>query len=80
MNLQEKIDAGKITRTRYYLARNMRSRRLQLGITTTEAAYRSGVADASWRSMETARRWPSDDVLERVARVLGVTPGSLLEP
>lgn len=72
--------AGKVTRTGYNLARNVRWLRLRYGLSAAEAASRARISYPTWRTIEAGTRWPSAEVLERVAEVLHVSPGVLLLP
>lgn len=66
------------TELRRSLARELRTRREKRGWTQAEAARRAGIGRAYWGLLEAGDRWPSDDVLERIARLFGVRVRSLL--
>lgn len=63
---------------RRILARNVLRRRKALGLTQEALAHESNV-DRTWLSkLETAKAAVSVDVIEKVARALGIDPSDLL--
>jgi transcriptional regulator with XRE-family HTH domain len=64
---------------RLRLARNVRRLRKQIGISQEELAHRADVHRTYASDIERGARNPSVTVVDRFARALGVSPGSLLD-
>lgn len=60
------------------MGERIRAARTREGMTQAQAANESGLGDAAVRLYELGKRTPSDEVLARVAKTLGVTPESLM--
>jgi transcriptional regulator with XRE-family HTH domain len=53
--------------------------RLNLGLSTTDAARRARVAKSTWTQIEAGQnRHPTDETLVRVARALGLEPAEMM--
>jgi DNA-binding XRE family transcriptional regulator len=61
------------------LAANIRAQRKRLGIQQGELARAAGVSQTTMSLIESGRERPSLDLLERLAKALGTTPGRLLD-
>lgn len=59
------------------MARTVRQRRVQLGLSQAAAAEQAGVVRRTWYEVELGHRRGSDGTLERIAAVLKMPPGSL---
>ena len=57
---------------------NLRARRLELGLTQADVADRLGIAQPSYAAIESGRRNPGLDVVERVALALDCDSADLL--
>jgi len=57
---------------------NVKKRRRLLGLTQQEVADALGVSQPSYAQIESGRRMPGLDVVERVAQALDVLPADLL--
>ncbi|WP_421854367.1 helix-turn-helix domain-containing protein [Novosphingobium sp.] len=64
---------------RHRLGRNVRTLRTALGLSQEELAGRAGLHRTYASDIERGTRNPSITVVEKLAMVLGVTPGSLLD-
>lgn len=56
----------------------IRSARVKKGMTQAQAAHESGLGDAAVRLYELGKRTPSDEILTRVAKTLGVSVEALM--
>jgi transcriptional regulator with XRE-family HTH domain len=61
------------------LGERIRSRRQERGLSIAELARRSGITQPFLSEIERGRRNPSDEVLERLAQNLDLTPEALRE-
>ena len=59
---------------------NVRRRRLTLGLTHTQVAVALDIAQPSFAAIESGRRNPGLDVVEKVAKALDCEPEDLLSP
>ena len=59
------------------LAQNLKENRRRLGITQPELAKRAGMSTQYLAMIETARKFPTADILERLAAALGINPNEL---
>jgi transcriptional regulator with XRE-family HTH domain len=57
---------------------NVRARRLELGLTQTDVANRMKIAQSSYAQIESGRRTPTLEMIERVAKALKSEPLELL--
>lgn len=57
---------------------NVRARRDQLGLTQKDVAERLGVSQPTYAALEAGKSVPSIDIVDRVARALGLSPALLL--
>ena len=64
--------------TRRHFHSVLRRFRHRAGLTQEQMAERMGVSVGFFGMMEVGRRWPNIDMLFRIARVLGVRPGDLI--
>ena len=62
---------------REVLARNLKENRRKLGITQPELAERAGLSTNYLAMIEIAQKFPSADVLDRLAAALGISPNEL---
>jgi transcriptional regulator with XRE-family HTH domain len=62
---------------REVLAKNLKENRRKLGITQPILAERADLSTHYLAMIEVARKFPTADVLDRLAMALGVTPGEL---
>jgi len=61
------------------LSGNLRTARLDLGLTQRECAIRAGVALISWVSYERGVRWPCNELqLDKIAKAVDSTAAALL--
>jgi transcriptional regulator with XRE-family HTH domain len=59
--------------------KRIRKRRIELGLTPGQAAYKAGFSDPYWRQIESGQRIPRKvDTLQRLADVLNWTIADLL--
>jgi transcriptional regulator with XRE-family HTH domain len=66
-----------MTNVKEILAQNLKENRRRLGITQTELAERAGMSTQYLAMIEIARKFPTADMLERLAAALGVNPHEL---
>jgi transcriptional regulator with XRE-family HTH domain len=66
-----------MTNIKEILARNLKENRRKLGITQPELAERAGMSTQYLAMIETARKFPTADILERLAVALGINPHEL---
>lgn len=59
--------------------RHVRARRVEMGWTQERLAFEANVKRSYISEIESGKRNPSLDVVERIALALGVKPGSLLD-
>jgi transcriptional regulator with XRE-family HTH domain len=59
------------------LAQNLKENRRRLGITQPELAERAGMSTQYLAMIEIARKFPTADILERLAEALGINPHEL---
>ena len=59
------------------LAQNLKENRRRLGITQPELAKLAGMSTQYLAMIETARKFPTADILERLAAALGINPHEL---
>ena len=59
------------------LAQNLKKHRKRLGITQPELAERAGLSTNYLGMIEVAKNFPTADVLERLAKALGIKPNEL---
>lgn len=57
---------------------NMRARRIELELTQSEAAAKMKIAQSSYAQIESGRRTPTLEMIERVAKALKCDPLELL--
>jgi ribosome-binding protein aMBF1 (putative translation factor) len=69
----------KVDTARRYIARQIRKRRDELGITQVELANRAGIPQSHVSRLEGGKHAPTKITIERVAEALGIRP-SLLDP
>ncbi|MFP3959225.1 MAG: helix-turn-helix domain-containing protein [Spirochaetaceae bacterium] len=67
-----------MTRVQQLIARNLRSARKACGITQVDLAERCGISASFVSEVEAARKYPSAEVLERLADALEIRPYQLL--
>lgn len=60
------------------LADNLKRLRESGGLTADSVAKAAGISAITVRKIESCQRWPSPDVLERIAVALDVTPAELI--
>jgi len=65
---------------REVLARNLRRYRAERGLSQEELAHRAGIDRTYISSLERQQYGASIDVVESLAKVLGVAPHELLRP
>jgi transcriptional regulator with XRE-family HTH domain len=73
------VQKPKATNARKLFARNLRHRRLQLGISQEDLAELAGLHRTYVSSVERGERNISIDNIERIATALKLEPASLLE-
>jgi len=66
-----------MTNIREILAQNLKENRRRLGITQPELAEKAGLSTHYLAMIETARKFPSADILDRLAAALGINPNEL---
>jgi transcriptional regulator with XRE-family HTH domain len=66
-----------MTKIKEILAQNLKDNRRRLGITQPELAERAGMSTQYLAMIEIARKFPTADVLERLAAALGINPNEL---
>ena len=66
-----------MTNIKEILARNLKENRRRLGITQPELAERAGMSTQYLAMIEIARKFPTADILERLAAALGIHPHEL---
>jgi len=66
-----------MTNVREVLAQNLKENRRRLGITQPELAERAGMSTQYLAMIEIARKFPTADILERLAAALGINPHEL---
>jgi transcriptional regulator with XRE-family HTH domain len=66
-----------MTSVKEILARNLKENRRRLGITQPELAERAGMSTQYLAMIEIARKFPTADVLERLAVALGINSNEL---
>jgi transcriptional regulator with XRE-family HTH domain len=66
-----------MTNVKEILARNLKENRRRLGITQPELAERAGMSTQYLAMIEIARKFPTADILERLAAALGINPHEL---
>jgi HTH-type transcriptional regulator/antitoxin HipB len=57
---------------------NVRARRLELGLTQTEVAAKMGISQSSYAEIESGRRTPTLEAVEKVAKAMKVDAIELL--
>jgi transcriptional regulator with XRE-family HTH domain len=67
----------KMYNVREILAQNLKENRRKLGITQPMLAERAGLSTHYLAMIEIARKFPSADVLDRLAEALNITPNEL---
>jgi transcriptional regulator with XRE-family HTH domain len=66
-----------MTNVKKILAQNLKENRRRLGITQPELAERAGMSTQYLAMIEIARKFPTADILERLAAALGINPHEL---
>jgi len=66
-----------MTNIREILAQNLKENRRRLGITQPELAEKAGLSTHYLAMIETAKKFPSADMLERLAAALDISPNGL---
>ena len=66
-----------MTNVKEILARNLKENRRRLGITQPELAERAGMSTQYLAMIEIARKFPTADILDRLAAALGINPNEL---
>ena len=66
-----------MTNVKEILAQNLKENRRRLGITQPELAERAGMSTQYLAMIEIARKFPTADILERLAMALGINPHEL---
>ncbi|MCL2044641.1 MAG: helix-turn-helix domain-containing protein [Treponema sp.] len=66
-----------MTSVKEILAQNLKENRRKLGITQPELAERAGMSTQYLAMIEIARKFPTADILERLAAALGINPHEL---
>ena len=69
---------GLVTELRRNLIHNMKRRRALLAISQMELADRADISAGYVGEVEMGRKFPSPEILERIAKALGVRPYRLL--
>ncbi|MEN6507126.1 MAG: helix-turn-helix transcriptional regulator [Planctomycetaceae bacterium] len=62
------------------LGPRLRELRLAAGLSQEQAAAAAGIPQAMWSGYELDKRWPGRDMMEALARGVGVEPAELLRP
>jgi len=65
------------SKLRHILATNIRNHRQLLGFSQAKLAENAGIASAYVAMIELEKKFPSDDVLERIANALKIDPTEL---
>jgi len=71
------VSIEKTSSLRHILALNMRERRYVLGLSQAKLAEHAGIATAYVAMIELERKFPSVEVLEKIARALEIDPPEL---
>ena len=66
-----------MTNVKEILARNLKENRRRLSITQPELAEKAGMSTQYLAMIEIARKFPTADILERLAAALGINPHEL---
>jgi len=66
-----------MTNIKEILAHNLKENRRRLGITQPELAERAGMSTQYLAMIEIARKFPTANILERLAAALGINPNEL---
>jgi transcriptional regulator with XRE-family HTH domain len=66
-----------MTNIKAILAQNLKENRRRLGITQPELAERAAMSTQYLAMIETARKFPTADILDRLAAALGINPHQL---
>jgi len=66
-----------MTNIKEILAQNLKENRRRLGITQPQLAERAGMSTQYLAMIEIARKFPTADILERLAMALGINPNEL---
>jgi transcriptional regulator with XRE-family HTH domain len=66
-----------MTNVKEILAQNLKENRRKLGITQPELAERASMSTQYLAMIEIARKFPTADILERLASALGINPHEL---
>jgi transcriptional regulator with XRE-family HTH domain len=66
-----------MTNVKEILAQNLKENRWRLGITQPELAERAGMSTQYLAMIEIARKFPTANILERLAAALGINPHEL---
>jgi transcriptional regulator with XRE-family HTH domain len=66
-----------MTNNKEILAHNLKENRRRLGITQPELAEWAGMSTQYLAMIETARKFPTADMLERLSAALGINPNEL---
>ena len=66
------------SRLHRYFIENVRARRVELGLTQAEVAAKMGISQSSYAEIESGRRTPTLEAVERVAKVMKSDPIELL--
>jgi len=66
-----------MTNIKEILAHNLKENRRRLGITQPQLAERAGMSTQYLAMIEIARKFPTADILERLAAALGINPNEL---
>jgi len=66
-----------MTNIKEILAQNLKENRRRLGITQPELAERASMSTQYLAMIEIARKFPTADILERLAAALGISPHEL---
>jgi len=66
-----------MTNIKEILARNLKENRRRLRITQPELAERAGMSTQYLAMIETARKFPTSDILDRLAAALGINTNEL---
>ena len=66
-----------MTNIKEILAKNLKENRRKLGITQPELAERAGMSTQYLAMIEISKKFPTSDILERLAVALGINPHEL---
>ena len=66
-----------MTNIKKILAQNLKENRKRLGITQPELAERAGMSTQYLAMIEISRKFPTSDILEKLAAALGINPHEL---